>query len=119
MPTPQAPRDDPRDGPIHVITAMPSMAYADGLRVRETPVNSLHAIPTMRPPPGSHLTRFMGSGRAWLRATGIIDHSHPYTGSVDTPADKVGFIPHGCKGCCDELWHGSCDQTPYACIRLM
>jgi hypothetical protein len=97
------------DGPIRFITELSPMAHADGLHVREMPVNSLHAIPTMRPPPGSHLTWLMGSEHAWLRAIGIIGLSHPHRGSADTPADKVGFIPHWCKGCCDELCsHSQC-----------
>ena len=51
MPTPHlASDDDPRDGLIRVITAMPSMASADGLHVWETPVDRLHANPTMRFP---------------------------------------------------------------------
>jgi hypothetical protein len=56
MPTPQfASSDDPSDGLIRVITAMPLMASADGLHVWETPVNRLHANPTMRSPPGNPL----------------------------------------------------------------
>ena len=51
MPTPQlASPDDLRDGLIRVITTMPPMDQADALRVRETPVGSLHANPTMRLP---------------------------------------------------------------------
>ena len=49
MPTPQrASRDDPRDGLIRVITAMPPRAQAAGLRVRKTPLDGLHANPTMQ-----------------------------------------------------------------------
>jgi hypothetical protein len=49
MPTPQrASRDDPRDGRIRVITAMPPRAQAAGLRVWKTPLDGIHANPTMQ-----------------------------------------------------------------------